>query len=51
MVLTCRDVKKGETAKYYSDCAVKAVTSQGMDDKQAKKMRERRKEIVGDVPP
>ena len=31
---------EGETGKYYSDCAVAPVISQGMDDKQAKKLWE-----------
>ena len=51
MVLAGRDVQQGETAKYGSDCAVKGITSQGMDDMQAKKRRERRQGIVGDISP
>ena len=31
---------EGETGKYYSDCAVAPVISQGMDEKQAKKLWE-----------
>ena len=38
---------EGETGK----CAGKAVTSQGMDDKQAKKLWEVHKEIVRDISP
>lgn len=42
---------EGETGKYYSDCAVKAESSQAKDDKQAKKLWEVSKGIVGDISP
>ena len=48
MIRAGRDVKKGKVENYHSDCAVKAVTSQGMDDKHAKKLWEGHKEIIRD---
>ena len=49
--MACKDVQQGETAKNGSDCAAKGINSQGRDDMQAKKLRERRQEIVGDISP